>query len=114
MFIYSLVVVWFHRTGHESVRFPFRPWYPKKAEPSFADMLTTLRRLSYEEKTEGLLPNPNSTENLDRPAHRASQSHRVSGRLGRGFPGDARLTTDQPGGISPAGPLAVRLQICET
>ncbi len=58
MFIYSLVVVWFHRTGHESVRFPFRPWYPKKAEPSFADMLTTLRRLSYDEKTEGLLANP--------------------------------------------------------
>jgi DDE superfamily endonuclease len=58
MFIYSLVVVWFHRTGHAFVRFPFRPWYPKKAEPSFADMLTTLRRLSYEEKTAGLLANP--------------------------------------------------------
>ncbi len=58
MFIYSLVVVWFHRTGHELVRFPIRPWYPKKAEPSFADMLTTLRRLSYEEKIEGLLTDP--------------------------------------------------------
>jgi hypothetical protein len=58
MFMYSLVVVWFHRTGHQYVRFPFRPWYKKKAEPSFADMLTTLRRVSYEEKTEGLLANP--------------------------------------------------------
>jgi hypothetical protein len=58
LFMYSLVVVWFHRTGHQYVRFPFRPWYKKKAEPSFADMLTTLRRLSYEEKTEGLLANP--------------------------------------------------------
>jgi hypothetical protein len=58
MFIYSLVVVWFHRTGHGFVRFPFRPWYPKKAEPSFADMLTTLRRRSYDEKTEGVLANP--------------------------------------------------------
>jgi DDE superfamily endonuclease len=58
LFLYSLVVVWFHRTGHQFVRFPFRPWYPKKAEPSFADMLTTLRRLSYDEKTEGLLENP--------------------------------------------------------
>jgi DDE superfamily endonuclease len=58
MFMYTLVVVWFHQAGHESVRFPFRPWYPKKAEPSFADMLTTLRRLSYEEKIEGLLTNP--------------------------------------------------------
>jgi hypothetical protein len=55
MFIYTLVVVWFHREGHRSVQFPFRPWYPKKVEPSFADMLTTLRRLSYDEKTAGVL-----------------------------------------------------------
>jgi hypothetical protein len=55
LFIGTIIVVWFHRTGHQSVEFPFRPWYQKKAEPSFADMLTTLRRLSYEEKTEGLL-----------------------------------------------------------
>lgn len=55
MFIYSLVVVWFHRGGHRSVQFPFRPWYRKKVEPSFADMLTTLRRLSYDEKTAGVL-----------------------------------------------------------
>jgi DDE superfamily endonuclease len=57
LILYSLVVVWFHRTGHESLRFPIRPWYPKKEEPSFADMLTTLRRVSYEEKTARLLPN---------------------------------------------------------
>jgi SRSO17 transposase len=56
MIIYSLVVVWFHRTGHRSLRFPVRPWYPKKEEPSFADLLTTLRRVSYDEKTERLLP----------------------------------------------------------
>jgi len=56
MFIYTLVVVWFHRAGHRSMQFPFRPWYQKKVEPSFADLLTTLRRLSYDEKTEGLLP----------------------------------------------------------
>jgi len=55
MFIYTLVVVWFHREGSRSVQFPFRPWYRKKVEPSFADMLTTLRRLSYDEKTAGLL-----------------------------------------------------------
>jgi DDE superfamily endonuclease len=53
LIIYSLVIVWFHQAGHQSVRFPFSPWYPKKQEPSFADMLTTLRRVSYEEKTEG-------------------------------------------------------------
>jgi hypothetical protein len=55
-FLYSLVVVWFHRVGHEFVRFPFRPWYRRKQEPSFADMLTTLRRVSYDEKTAPLLP----------------------------------------------------------
>jgi hypothetical protein len=54
-FLYSLVVVWFHRVGHEFVRFPVRPWYRRKQEPSFADMLTTLRRVSYDEKTEPLL-----------------------------------------------------------
>lgn len=55
LLLYSLVIVWFHQTGHRYLRFPVRPWYPKKQEPSFADMLTTLRRVSYEEKTEGAL-----------------------------------------------------------
>jgi hypothetical protein len=54
-FLYSVVVVWFHQVGHKFVRFPFRPWYRRKQEPSFADMLTTLRRVSYDEKTEPLL-----------------------------------------------------------
>jgi hypothetical protein len=56
-FLYSMVVVWFHRLGHRFLRFPFRPWYPKKEEPSFADMLTTLRRVSYDENIAPLLPN---------------------------------------------------------
>lgn len=58
LFIYSLVVVWFHQFGHQSLSFPFRPWYRKKREPSFADMLTTLRRVTYQEKIEPLLPKP--------------------------------------------------------
>ena len=57
-FLYSLVVVWFDRAGHHSLRFPVRPWYKRKQEPSFADMLTTLRRVSYEEKTGPLLAEP--------------------------------------------------------
>jgi SRSO17 transposase len=56
MIVYSLVVVWFHQAGHKSLRFPIRPWYPRKEEPSFADMLTTLRRVSYEAKMARLLP----------------------------------------------------------
>src|SRR5262249_32913765 len=51
LFLYSLIVVWFHKTGHQYVRFPNRPWYSRKEEPSFADLLTTLRRISLEEKT---------------------------------------------------------------
>jgi hypothetical protein len=56
LMIYSMIVVWFHQTGSQSLRFPFRPWYVHKKEPSFADMLTTLRRVSCEEKTDRLLP----------------------------------------------------------
>jgi len=46
--LYSLVVLWFHYVGHTDVQFPDRPWYRHKREPSFADMLSTLRRHSWE------------------------------------------------------------------
>ena len=52
----TLVVVWFHQAGHHFVRFPLRPWYQRKQEPSFADLLTTLRRVSYNDKTQQLVP----------------------------------------------------------
>ena len=45
--LYSLTLVWFHRGGHRSVSFPARPWYPGKAEPSYADILAALRRESW-------------------------------------------------------------------
>jgi hypothetical protein len=48
--LYSLVVLWFDEVGHEYVQFPERPWYRHKRETSFQDMVTTLRRLSWEEK----------------------------------------------------------------
>ena len=57
LMLYSLVVVWFHQTGYQFVRFPDRPWYRHKQEPSFADLLTTLRRVSLEDKTREVLPN---------------------------------------------------------
>lgn len=56
LLLYSLIVAWFHRTGHASVKFPDRPWYRQKSEPSFGDMLTTLRCLSWREHFRGLLP----------------------------------------------------------
>jgi hypothetical protein len=48
--LHSLTIAWFHQVGHRHLAFPDRPWYPRKAEPSFADMLTTLRRLSWKDK----------------------------------------------------------------
>jgi SRSO17 transposase len=57
LLFYTLIVVWFHEEGRKFVLFPYRPWYRHKREASFADMLTTLRRLSYEHNTNGLLPN---------------------------------------------------------
>jgi hypothetical protein len=54
--LYSLIVTWFHQRGHQHVKFPDRPWYRHKREPSFADMLTTLRRLSWTDHFRGLLP----------------------------------------------------------
>lgn len=74
--LYTLVVVWFHHTGYRFVHFPKRPWYERKQEPSFADLLTTLRRVSYDDKTESLHPQRSRlktwiaklTESLSRPA----------------------------------------------
>jgi hypothetical protein len=43
MLLYTLVVVWFSREGHRHYRPPNRPWYVGKTQPSFADMLATLR-----------------------------------------------------------------------
>ncbi len=48
--LYSLSVLWFHLVAHAHVKFPHRPWYAKKAEPSFADILSTLRRQSWQER----------------------------------------------------------------
>jgi hypothetical protein len=46
MLLYSVVVLWFAREGHRSWHPLDCPWYASKAEPSFADMLVTLRRRS--------------------------------------------------------------------
>ena len=50
MFLYSLTIVWFATQGQADLQFPDRPWYTWKKEPSFRDMLTTLRRKSWEDK----------------------------------------------------------------
>ncbi len=50
MLLYSLVVLWFARDGHRNWRPLDCPWYASKVAPSFADMLSTLRRLSVREQ----------------------------------------------------------------
>jgi hypothetical protein len=44
MLLYSLIVFWFARQGHRHYRPITCPWYLGKKQPSFADMLATLRR----------------------------------------------------------------------
>jgi hypothetical protein len=50
MFLYSLTILWYAQHGHKQLQFPERSWYTRKSEPSFADMLTTLRRVTWEDK----------------------------------------------------------------
>ncbi|MCO6048170.1 transposase, partial [Aeoliella sp. ICT_H6.2] len=50
MLLYSLIVLWFAREGHRAYQPLDCPWYTSKAEPSFADMLATLRRRSMRQK----------------------------------------------------------------
>lgn len=44
MVIYSLVVLWFETAGKKTWKLRPLPWQSYKTQPSFADMLTTLRR----------------------------------------------------------------------
>jgi hypothetical protein len=46
MLLYSLVVLWFAGQGHRFYQPLDCPWYTSKTEPSFADMLATLKRQS--------------------------------------------------------------------
>jgi len=50
MLFYSLIVLWFAREGRRVYEPLDCPWYTAKSEPSFADMLTTLRKQSIRQK----------------------------------------------------------------
>jgi hypothetical protein len=50
MLLYSLIVLWFAREGHRLYRPLVRPWYRKKVQPSFADMLRALKCESLREE----------------------------------------------------------------
>lgn len=63
MFLYSLTMVWYATEGHADFQIPHRPWYWWKSEPSFADMLTTLRRKSWEDKLSKVSRAPTPDDN---------------------------------------------------
>lgn len=46
MLLYALIVLWFADEGHRLYQPLECPWYASKTDPSFADMLATLRRAS--------------------------------------------------------------------
>lgn len=50
MLLYSLIVHWFALEGHRHYQALNRPWYRQKSQPSFSDMLLTLRRQSAHEQ----------------------------------------------------------------
>ncbi len=56
LLLYSLVVVWYHQVGQQWEQFPDRPWYRRKREASFADLLSTLRRRTWLDFFAGVLP----------------------------------------------------------
>ena len=64
MLLVSLIVLWFHQHGHRHVQFPRRPWYKKKKEPSFGDMLSTLRRVSWTELWQGAVGNARQAKKI--------------------------------------------------
>jgi hypothetical protein len=64
LLLYSLIVLWFARAGHAAYRPPVRPWYPGKVQPSFADMLATLKRESLREMVSAKLGETSLSQNL--------------------------------------------------
>jgi hypothetical protein len=66
LLLHSLVVLWFVRDGHQHYTPVDRPWYRSKTQPSFADMLATLKRLSLEQSISEQVPTDHRLENPQR------------------------------------------------
>jgi len=54
MILYTLIVHWYALEGRRRERLVILPWYKMKSHASFADMLTTLRRVSLRERISAL------------------------------------------------------------
>lgn len=52
--LYGLTLIWFHDQGHRSLSYPDRPWYLEKEEPSYADILASLRRETWRAQFPGV------------------------------------------------------------
>lgn len=66
MLLYSLIVLWFAREGHRDWRPLECPWYTSKTDPSLADMLGTLRRLSVRQHVLTLAPRGPGTRKIQK------------------------------------------------
>lgn len=64
MVLYSLIVTWFAQHGHRAYRPLVGPWYRGKTQPSFADMLATLRTESIREQVSKHAATPRHSQNL--------------------------------------------------
>jgi hypothetical protein len=71
MLLHTLVVLWFAKEGHRLWQPPTHPWYPSKAEPSFRDMLHTLRWASVRQHVLAMAPSGRGSRKLARLLERA-------------------------------------------
>jgi DDE superfamily endonuclease len=62
--LYTLVVLWFAQVGAAHYRPPNSPWYLHKRQPSFTDMLRTLKVQSLEQWISQHVEDPRERENL--------------------------------------------------
>lgn len=54
MLLYSLIVHWYASSGRHAESLPRWPWYTRKSQASFADMLATLKRVSLRQRISAL------------------------------------------------------------
>ena len=66
LLLHTLVVLWFAKEGHRLRPPPTHRWYPSKAEPSFRDMLHTLRRASVRQHVLAMAPTGRGSRKLVR------------------------------------------------
>jgi hypothetical protein len=81
MYVYTIVVIWYAMSGHRSGivadRRVHAPWYLSKTDPSFADMLTALRRTLIAARFMGSRPaQPPTRKSVRSSEHGHSQPHR--------------------------------------